>query len=83
MPFTVQVPAGRRPFLLPIALKRLAIELRLGDEGRIKALRRNPHGCGQIGNRCPLVSQSPKGFSGGRKRNIAVESTWSSTPAGR
>ncbi|MNL51083.1 hypothetical protein D3C87_1741510 [compost metagenome] len=83
MPFAVQAPAGFRPLLPSVALERLAIEVRLGDEGRIEALRRNPHGCGQIGNRCPLVSESPKGFSGGRKRNIAVESTRSPTPAGR
>lgn len=73
MPVPVQASAGRGPLLLPVALKRLAIKVRLRDEGRIEALRRDTHGCGEVGDRRPFITKPPEGFAGGGKRNIPVE----------
>lgn len=83
MPFPVQASAGGGPLLLPVALERLAIEVRLRHEGRIEALRRDAHGCGEVGDRRPFITEPPEGFAGGGERNIPVESTRSPASATR
>lgn len=71
MPLAVQVTAGCRPFLLPVAIQGFAVEIRLGDEGGIEALRGNLHGGGQVGDRRAFVAEAPEGFAGRSQRHIA------------